>query len=67
MAITEPVPLYLVQDAGLVNATPEEFSEAAEEGTDPPADLAGTKDYRRHLARLLTRRALTTAAGRRSP
>lgn len=33
----------------------------ADEGTDPPADLAGTKEYRRHLARLLTRRALTTA------
>ena len=37
VAITEPVPLYLVQDAGLVNATPEKFSEAVEEGTDPPA------------------------------
>ena len=37
VAVTEPVPLYMVQDAGLVNATPEEFSEAAEEGTDPPA------------------------------
>lgn len=34
----------------------------ADEGTDPSADLAATKDYRRHLARLLTRRALTTAA-----
>ena len=37
VAITEPVPLYLVQDAGLENATPEEFSEAVEEGTDPSA------------------------------
>jgi zinc/manganese transport system substrate-binding protein len=37
VAITEPVPLYLVQDAGLVNATPEKFSEAAEEGNDPSA------------------------------
>ncbi len=37
VAVTEPVPLYLVQDAGLENATPEEFAEAAEEGTDPPA------------------------------
>jgi zinc/manganese transport system substrate-binding protein len=37
VAITEPVPLYLVQDAGLTNATPEKFSEAVEEGTDPPA------------------------------
>ncbi|MGQ0574090.1 MAG: FAD binding domain-containing protein [Pseudonocardia sp.] len=41
-----------------------EAAALAAEGTEPPADLAGTPDYRRHLARLLTRRALTTAAGR---
>ena len=34
----------------------------AAEGTEPPADLAATPDYRRHLTRVLTRRALTTAA-----
>ena len=37
VAVTEPVPLYLVQDAGLQNATPPEFSEAVEEGSDPSA------------------------------
>lgn len=37
IAVTEPVPLYLTEAAGLVNATPEEFSEAVEEDTDPPA------------------------------
>jgi zinc/manganese transport system substrate-binding protein len=37
VAITEPVPLYLIETAGLTNATPEEFSEAIEEGNDPPA------------------------------
>ena len=37
VAITEPVPLYLLEAAGLQNVTPEEFSEAAEEGNDPPA------------------------------
>ncbi|MBN9100532.1 MULTISPECIES: zinc ABC transporter substrate-binding protein [unclassified Pseudonocardia] len=37
VAITEPVPLYLVQDAGLVDVTPPKFSEAVEAGTDPPA------------------------------
>jgi zinc/manganese transport system substrate-binding protein len=37
VAVTEPVPLYMIQDAGLQNATPAEFSKAAEEGTDPPA------------------------------
>ena len=37
VAVTEPVPLYMVQAAGLVNATPPAFSHAVEEGTDPPA------------------------------
>ena len=34
VAITEPVPLYLLEAFGLENMTPEEFSEAIEEGTD---------------------------------
>jgi carbon-monoxide dehydrogenase medium subunit len=38
-------------------------SEAAAEGTDPPGDLNATADYKRHLARVLTRRALERAAG----
>ncbi len=33
-AITEPVPLYLLDAMGLVNKTPEAFSSAIEEGTD---------------------------------
>jgi zinc/manganese transport system substrate-binding protein len=37
VAVTEPVPLYLVQEAGLVDATPAPFSTAVEEGNDPPA------------------------------
>lgn len=37
VAVTEPVPLYLTQAAGLVNATPEAFAEAAELGNDPSA------------------------------
>ena len=35
----------------------------AAEGTEPPGDLHGAPDYRRHLARVLTERALTAAAG----
>jgi aerobic carbon-monoxide dehydrogenase medium subunit len=35
----------------------------ADQGTDPPADLRGAADYRRHLARVLTGRALARAAG----
>jgi aerobic carbon-monoxide dehydrogenase medium subunit len=34
----------------------------AAEGTDPPGDLHGAPDYRRHLARVLTGRALAAAA-----
>ncbi|MCE0761423.1 zinc ABC transporter substrate-binding protein [Pseudonocardia kujensis] len=37
IAVTEPVPLYLTEAAGLQNATPEAFSAAVEEGTDPAA------------------------------
>ncbi len=35
----------------------------ADDGTSPPADLHGAPDYRRHLARVLTGRALVAAAG----
>ncbi len=43
VAITEPVPLYLTEAAGLENRTPDEFSEAIEQGTDvPPIALADT-------------------------
>lgn len=34
---TEPVAGYLIESAGLIDATPSEFSEAIEEETDPPA------------------------------
>jgi carbon-monoxide dehydrogenase medium subunit len=37
-------------------------AEAAAEGTDPPGDLNATADYKRHLARVLVRRALEKAA-----
>lgn len=45
VAITEPVPLYLLSDAGLVNKTPPAFSEAVEAGTDVPVTtLVETED-----------------------
>lgn len=53
VAITEPVPLYLLEAAGLVNKTPADYSAAIEEGSDvPPAalkeatELAGSKDIK---------------------
>jgi carbon-monoxide dehydrogenase medium subunit len=36
----------------------------AAEGTDPPSDLNGSADYRRHLATVITARAVLAAAGR---
>jgi carbon-monoxide dehydrogenase medium subunit len=47
-------------------ASPESLRSAAQqadEGTQPPADLHGAPDYRRHLARVLTARALAAASG----
>jgi carbon-monoxide dehydrogenase medium subunit len=38
-------------------------AEQAAEGTEPPGDLNATPDYKRHLARVLCRRALRQAAG----
>jgi carbon-monoxide dehydrogenase medium subunit len=37
-------------------------SEAAE-GTEPPEDLNASSEYKKHLARVLSRRALEEAAG----
>jgi carbon-monoxide dehydrogenase medium subunit len=37
-------------------------AEQAGEGTEPPGDLNATPEYKRHLARVLTRRALEAAA-----
>jgi len=56
VAITEPVPLYLLHAAGLVDKTPAQFSEAVEEGTDvSPLVLKRTTDLfdRRQVAALV--------------
>jgi carbon-monoxide dehydrogenase medium subunit len=48
-----------------VAAEPDAIAAAADqaaEGTQPPADSNGQPDYRRHLAKVLTRRALQRAA-----
>ena len=38
-------------------------ADKADEGTNPPSDIGGQADYRRHLVKVLTRRAVLAAAG----
>jgi carbon-monoxide dehydrogenase medium subunit len=40
-----------------------EAAASAADGTNPPSDLNGDADYRKHLATVLTRRAVLAAAG----
>jgi carbon-monoxide dehydrogenase medium subunit len=40
-----------------------EAAALADQGTSPTSDMHADQEYRRHLARLLTRRALEKAAG----
>jgi zinc/manganese transport system substrate-binding protein len=64
VAITEPVPLYMLQACGLVNRTPPAFSEAVEEGTDvSPAVLRQTEDlFSQGKVQLLAYNEQTTGA-----
>jgi aerobic carbon-monoxide dehydrogenase medium subunit len=50
-----------LRGAGLDGSSVAAAAEQAAEGTDPPGDLNATPDYKRHLARVLTRRALEEA------
>ncbi|HWH36103.1 MAG TPA: FAD binding domain-containing protein [Acidimicrobiales bacterium] len=51
-----------VEEALAGGASAEAAATLADEGCDPPSDLAASADYRRHLARILTRRALEEAS-----
>jgi aerobic carbon-monoxide dehydrogenase medium subunit len=63
-----PTPLRAtaVEQALAGASSPEDIKaacERADEGTSPPSDANGDEDYRKHLARVLTRRAVINAAG----
>jgi zinc/manganese transport system substrate-binding protein len=60
VAITEPVPGHLLDAAGLVVVTPPEFSEAVEEGTDPPAADVTANNATFAEAEVLVENAQTT-------
>jgi aerobic carbon-monoxide dehydrogenase medium subunit len=50
-----------VEAAMAAGASAAEAASVADEGTEPSADLNASEDFRRHLARVLTRRALEEA------
>jgi carbon-monoxide dehydrogenase medium subunit len=61
---TVPVRATATEQA-LAGASPDaiaEASDAAADDTSPPGDLSADPDFRRHLARVLTRRALAAAS-----
>ena len=53
-----------VEEALAAGASPAEAAERAPEGTSPPGDALASAEYRRALARVLTRRALEEARAR---
>jgi len=50
------------EDALVGGASVEDAAALAADGTEPPSDHAASSDFRRHLVRVLTRRALEEAA-----
>lgn len=56
-----PLRATAVEAALASGATAADAAAVADEGLDPPADLNASVDYRRHLARVLVRRALEEA------
>jgi carbon-monoxide dehydrogenase medium subunit len=58
-----PLRASAVEDALGSSASIEDAAAVADQGTEPPDDLNGSPDYRRHLVRVLVRRALEQAGG----
>lgn len=56
-----PIRAAAVEQALADGASAADAAALAAEGLDPPADLNADADFRRHLAQVLTRRALTAA------
>jgi aerobic carbon-monoxide dehydrogenase medium subunit len=59
---SQPLRAAGVEDALRSGASPGDAAGRADEGTEPPADLNASPEFRRHLARVLVRRALESAA-----
>jgi carbon-monoxide dehydrogenase medium subunit len=56
-----PLRAKAVEDAIAGGASPAEAAAHADEGTEPSSDTAASAEFRRHLARVLTQRALVEA------
>ena len=59
-----PLRATAVEQALASGASPADAAAHAAEGTEPPDDLNGSADYRRHLVQVLVRRALEEAGAR---
>src|SRR5205807_4848559 len=53
-----PVRATAVEQALASGATPEQAAEHASDGLQPSGDLRASPDYKKHLARVLTKRAI---------
>jgi len=58
-----PVRASAVEDAVAAGSPPADAAEHAADGTSPPDDTAASGEFRKHLARVLTKRALAEAMG----
>jgi carbon-monoxide dehydrogenase medium subunit len=57
----QPMRAAGVEDALRSGSSAGDAAERADEGAEPPGDLNASPDFRRHLSRVLTRRALESA------
>jgi carbon-monoxide dehydrogenase medium subunit len=58
-----PLRARAVEEAVASGASVEDAAAVADRGAEPPADLNASVEYRQHLARVLTRRALEASGG----
>jgi len=58
---TTPIRAHAVEDALKSGAKPEDAAQHASDGLDPSGDLRASPEYKKHLARVLTKRAIQQA------
>ena len=59
--VDKPLIQYAVEEAVASGASPADAAEHAADGTEPSSDTAASAEFRKHLARVLTKRALAEA------